>query len=851
MAKKRRKKQSYATLPKPKSSEGVEQLRSGCFKNAIESLKLALKEEPQSEELKGYLADAYSGRAKELAEKGMGKEAAIMLERSSDITGKPVDPITLFFLFLKGDQVDRAVNALRPLKGGEDGGAVLAVGPLGEVLAGLALVGHGEVLTLFADDSSFVAHCSTALKILQGYGEGQDETSLELLKKLPIGSPFKNFRLLMHALILSPSQPESALVLVEKVREDSLFYAMAQAVKIGISVDHASIGTLTSLSGPASGLACRLRNVNADTIRAIRHMESLAPNPEKLIKALLKRDLEAHFPREALQSLCLSLVPSAVGQLEHFQQRFGPLPSWGLQRIRALNLEEQECWSSAADNWIMVLKQMTDPVMKALIYRHLADFPHYHDMERNPWDRFHSMDQNNYSKTDFLESSLRYDPRDRDTHLALIRLYGKKNSKDARTAVDRAVREFPEDRDILEAAMDAAFAANTFKKAVSFAEKILIVNPIHQRARSVLVESHLAHARKKVVEGRLDLANKELLVAESLEKGHARSGRVQICQAMVALLNGQKKISEERLGVARSLQTPPLEMELMIQAEAVRLKVPMTLTKGNNKNFKDVSMSAAPDKASILSLIRELEHYLQENHLPVKNWMQTLKPFLTKAPTLDFSLEERRLICNFLLENDFFEILGLFAKDGKKRWENDVSFIFFDLSSRSKGSARQVHYVDLELLREAKGSMNSRLDARTMSNMQKFLSTAKTFPFDFSFADDDEHDDDDDDEEDIFDLNSFDMESALGPLLEMFKREIRSRVRDEYKLRQKLGDEKYGEKLARELSRGFPMGAELFRELISEILDGTPLPGAGRKKQVEKASDRPHSSRQLELDFDD
>ncbi|MBF0420828.1 MAG: hypothetical protein HQL78_11765 [Magnetococcales bacterium] len=829
MAKKKRKKKSYVTLPRPKSSEGLEHLRSGRFKNAIESLKLALKEEPQSDELKDYLAEAYIGRAKELAEKGMGQEAAIMLEKSSDITGKLIDPIMLFSLFLNGGQVGRAVDALRSIKGDPDGRSSLVVGPLGDVLAGLALVGHVEVLTLFDEDSSFVSHHSTALKILQAYDEGKDETSLELLKKLPIGSPFKNFRLFMHALILSSSQPKSALALLEKVKEDSPFHSMAQAVKIAISEDHANLGTLSTLPGPANGLACRLLNINVDTIRSIRQIESYLPNPDKLIKALLKQDMEAIFPKETLESICLSLLPSAIGQLENFQQRFDPLPLWEVQRIRALSSEEQERWSSAADNWIMALKHMTDPVMKALIYRHLADFPHYEDKDRDPWDMLDFGNRSEYSKTDFLELSLQYDPKDRDTHLQLIRLRERKNQKGMRTAVDRAVREFPEDRDILEAAMDAAFAAKTFKKAVTFAERILSVNPIHQRARSVLIESHLAHARKKAGEKRLDLANKELLVAESLEKEHARSGRVQICQAMIALLNGQKQTGEERLCVARKLQNRPLEIELMIQAEAVLLKVPSTLMTDNNRNFKDLSINTFPDRVSVLSLIRELEHYLQDGHLPVRGWIETLLPFFDKAPAFDFSLEERRLICNILFENDFFETLGLFANAGKKQWENDISFLFFDLSSQSKGNAVKARREELEILQEAKGSMNSRLDARTMRNMQKFLSTGRALPFNIPFGNF-PFDDDDDDEEDFFDIDNIDVESELNPLLEMFETVIRSRIMKEYKLRQKLGDEKYGEKLAKELSRGLPMGIEIFRELVSEILSSTPLPDAGTKK---------------------
>ncbi|MBF0133547.1 MAG: hypothetical protein HQL75_13300 [Magnetococcales bacterium] len=828
VAKRARKKKSYATLPRPKSVEGLDHLRSGRFKNAIESLKLALKEEQsQSDGLKEFLAEAYVGRAKELSEKGMGKEAAVMLEKSSEITGKPVDPILLFSLLLKVGQIGRAVHALQPLKGNLDGDGLLVGGSLGEVLAGLALTGHDEVLALFKEDSSFLVHYNTARRVLHAYDGGDDETSLELLKKLPIGSPFKNFRLFMHALVLSSSQPENALALLEKIKEDSPYHPMAQAVVIAISGDFTDMGIFATLASPVHGLACRLLNVNAGTIRAISHIQSVATDPDKLAGALLKQDLESHLPKEVLRTLCLPLLPSAIGLLEKFQQRFGPLSQWEIYRIRALALEGQKQWSSAADVWIAALKTIHDPMTKALVYRHLADFPDYRDMDENPWGMlFHSGNRQGYSKIDFLESSLRHDPQDRDTHITLIRLHAKKNSKDARVAVDRAVKGFPEDRDILEAAMDAAFAAKTFKKAAAFAERILSVNPIHQRARRVLVESHLAHARKKVGEKRLDLAHKELLVAESLEKEHARSGRVQICQAMVALLSGQKETGEEKLSAARSLPIGPLEIELMIQSEVAYLKVPSELVVHHHKIFKDLSEKISPDRVSVLSLVQELERSFQDDHLPVRKWMEIMLPFFAKAPALDFSLEERRLICNMLLENDFFDILGLFATVGKKHWEDDGSFLFFDLSSQSKGNATQARYEDLEILREVKGSVYSRLDARTMSNMEKFLSSGR-LSFEnspFEYGDEDEND------EEFLDMDSTDFESELGPLLEMFQEAIETRIADELPLRRKLGDKKYGERLAKELARGLPMGVEVFAEMISDILADIPLPGVGARK---------------------
>ncbi|MBF0173914.1 MAG: hypothetical protein HQL83_10780, partial [Magnetococcales bacterium] len=122
----------------------MDHLTAGRFKQAIESLKSALKEDPHATILRERLVEAYEGRADELSSKGMAREAAVMLEKSGAITGTPPDPVRLCALYLKGGQLARALDSLAPLKATPEGRNVLSTGSLAELLAVSALVGQVE-----------------------------------------------------------------------------------------------------------------------------------------------------------------------------------------------------------------------------------------------------------------------------------------------------------------------------------------------------------------------------------------------------------------------------------------------------------------------------------------------------------------------------------------------------------------------------------------------------------------------------------------------------------------------------------------------------------------------------------
>ncbi len=78
------KKQRRGATPAPSAilaDRGAQAMQLGRLKEAVEIFKQLARQDPQPQWTR-RLADAYAGRARALAEKGMFKEAAIVLENT-------------------------------------------------------------------------------------------------------------------------------------------------------------------------------------------------------------------------------------------------------------------------------------------------------------------------------------------------------------------------------------------------------------------------------------------------------------------------------------------------------------------------------------------------------------------------------------------------------------------------------------------------------------------------------------------------------------------------------------------------------------------------------------------------
>ena len=116
----------------------MEALRSEKFKDAIELFKKLIKQDPRPE-WRASLSDAYIGRAKALAAKGMFKEAEIVLGNAVASDGTVKDPLFLLQCLIRQGQFQKALAHALKYVGAGDSLAIEAA-ELPELTAALFLV---------------------------------------------------------------------------------------------------------------------------------------------------------------------------------------------------------------------------------------------------------------------------------------------------------------------------------------------------------------------------------------------------------------------------------------------------------------------------------------------------------------------------------------------------------------------------------------------------------------------------------------------------------------------------------------------------------------------------------------
>jgi len=96
-----------ATLP----ARAAEALRQERFKDAVELFKQLVRQDPQPDWTEA-LADAYAGRARALAGKGMFKEAAMVLENTLTLAGTLREPRLYATCLIREGQQPKAAASL-------------------------------------------------------------------------------------------------------------------------------------------------------------------------------------------------------------------------------------------------------------------------------------------------------------------------------------------------------------------------------------------------------------------------------------------------------------------------------------------------------------------------------------------------------------------------------------------------------------------------------------------------------------------------------------------------------------------------------------------------------------------
>jgi tetratricopeptide (TPR) repeat protein len=701
-------------------ARGAEALRLGRFRDAVECFKQAVRQDPQSQ-WRAALAEAYAGRARELAAKGMFKEAAVVLENTRDADGAVAAPLLYLGCLLRQGQTAKAAREVQVQR---KAAAPDAAASLDELAAALSLA-VPEIR--IGGDAAWAAWQRAAQAALHAWQSGAPAETVEAhLAALPLRSPFRPLRLIMKALTIGRSAPETAAELLARVPPSGPFGHFAAAARAALGDAARLAADWTALLPAQRRFVAEWHGVRPEQAALLERIEAAERlGPAGLLALLLRRP--AGLPDAALRAACVELlvqVPSQIGQVERV---FGPLGTVERERILALAAEAKQDFAAAEHHWRIAaeaLAQEQPGVAEGVVYRHLADLLRLHDTPR------HDIDQTaEAAGITYLERSRVADPAHLPTALRLLDLYrAAGRSRAWYAAVDRALADFPAEPAVLGQAVDAAVERKAFKKAAGCARTVLRLDPINQVVRQRMIGLQIAQARRQMRADRPDLAERALAEAAEWQRADAPDAGLAIAGALVGLRLGQGE-AERRLAEAVRLGgggvpgwfQATLEATLMGTAEATGAVAGQELARA----VRTPADRAAVD--ALVSLLDRIEGTVGPRVLAPL--LQRVAGWLESGARLDWAGANVVAIAETLRRLRLFRALGGYAREAARRTPRDVMARFFMIVAAAEGDARRLTEAQEETLQALLQEARDHNDPIAGERVFRFLNAAQDSGF--------------------------------------------------------------------------------------------------------------------------
>ena len=749
MRKPRRRTNATANLsPKELLARGKNLLSQNNFKDAISCFKQLIKVE--GDQWQDYLVQSYWGRAEELANKKMFKEAVILWENANRLQPVPLSVNKALFWMFKANQHPKALVCFFKHEPHIQEQTPTDYETISEFIAAQLLIDNAKMRPGIPEGSPWLAYCDAANQALTAYVEGDFAEVDVSLRKIPLRSGFKPFRLILKSLITGKTDPQKAVGLIEKIAENSPFYGLAQVARSFTLEKKVLLQGLGSHTLRQQQLIATLVGVSKDHINLFVRLND--PSKDNIIPLLL--DHENLFETDKIQKCCYDLLLENELLIPRFERKFGKLLPWQQFRLSALAEEKEESFYDSYDHWMGCIgrlrvhsKEKDNNLKIALIYRRVADRELYGDVVKPKEAISH------------LEDSLKLDADDKETWLRVMQFYKKQGpSKLFYQWVDKGVKQFSNDSSMLTMAMDTAFEKGTFVKAARLGLRVLEVDPINTYVRQKLVNAHISQAWKKWDDGQSPLALKELSKARSfnyLEKG------VDWCRIHQGFLALKMQETEKGLNLLKEVMEsiePNVVFFYQILLEGGLRKISIEHLEPYRKQ-----MSLYNRKAPLLDQVVEImKHLSKYSELGVGTFepvelFKIVPNYLKKAAQLEYDHMSLRLVCEVIDNYYQYPLLKLFALSGEKKYPQQPIFSYFRIFAQSKGEISKVSDEDRYKLENAAKDAQKEGDFPAIKLIKEFLGysaggcTCGRCNGGYDFYDDDDDDDlFDDDFDDIF-----------------------------------------------------------------------------------------------------
>ncbi len=737
---KRKNKRSRKTNSSKLSSEQLklqvrQALSNSHYKLAIQSLKILLKKAEKSDSILNLLQQAYTGRAEELAETGMIKEAVAIWDVGTQYGLNPVEQRYLSWV-VSSKQYSCLAKIYEQI-------SIEDKLHLQPQLAAKCLSGDLSILKLLPADDPLHSNYGVAHRLLQAWCSGADEEQLTpLMKAISFRSPYRELRQIVQASLLLEKSPEQAEIAIQRIAKTSPFYPLAEQLQLAQLETSAFLVKFSSLSVQSKECAMEVRQwSDKQTLNVFKKLETLKGNPSKktlsntlllLSKQLNNTQLSpaiknwldnttkkvwAISEAESVSNLNFKKLSNAVGELttldKNYYQCLSTLSNPGSLRLLKNKIEKyQEALKTSSDQKIEKNDRL---LISALMSRYLLE----------EWKQ---SNQNKLTEHSFsiLEKLLSDDPSDHKSWQDLLEYHlQNKNLKAAKEAINQAIKHHPNNIKILDLAVRIAITNHAFVKAANYATSILSIDPINRSAQQYLQHAHLSHARKQIKQKKWHLAEKELLKAQQW-KGTALTKllievlKIYLIQAEKGVKTAAKNFQE----LAKKTGANNVWLDFIIRHQGMQINQSY---KTSLRNAKLINLWNKPNKEKLWALM-DIVQQLKDIHSDgIHSALKSLFRPLKKAAKLSFSEQEGEQICEFWLQNKEEDLLDKYSHQLRRQHDDKPIFIYYSFVNFTGFNPTIFNLLE-EAWNEAEQQKNEALTARLAGLLEK-LSRSYSNPF--------------------------------------------------------------------------------------------------------------------------
>jgi tetratricopeptide (TPR) repeat protein len=726
---KRKKKRTKKVVSKTQKSpelllkEGKQYLEKKNFREAINLFKILIKKH-DNQQCKDYLAQAYEGRARELIEKDMGKEALVMLEHMKSVCNVDSDPVILMQVYFLNGQYKEAIEHYIAIEQKYTGKESLK--RLESIFAALILSGQEELLSVLPENHPLMVHRSIIIEAVEALSQGKDDRCRDLIQKISIRSPYKDYRLFLRGMISYYNGNEKeALSFFEKVSDISIIKKLAKALIDFLEDSLSLVGKESSFTKSQRSFLTVLRGHDREFVNVLDNITiAFSKNNYPHLFSQF-RNYMSFFDETLVRRFCQGLISKNISLIRYYESLYGKISSVEYHRLKALAYERNHELEDANDHWDECLESMpvnmygskeAEKTARALIYRRIAANEAKLNYPPAPF-----MNPDRDYEIEMLETSLNYDPYDKPTYDTIIEYYQEiSDKKNIKKWIDKLIEHFPEDTSALYCAAQSYFDRKAYKKSVSFLERILKIDPINKEAREKKIAVHITKARNDIEKKKFHLARKEFEAAALCGKGKSKHyGSTLIKWGTMELLAQDTEKGYDLLREGFTLEDSGIGAALVVHIESQRVGLSPSVYKDYDDFLKRLLKDYKPEYA--MELVDKMLPYIQINYDGKNSDIKAVQSYLKKTLKHSFTSSELLQICLYLFMTYDFTLLKKYSERGKKQYPEINLFTYYFILGKCKGEIHKLTFQDKEQLEKALERAEKSGDKESASKIEMLL----------------------------------------------------------------------------------------------------------------------------------